>query len=384
MTNVVNRQRINLDLTASFIDFVQPTPFGLYDNDPQFRHDADAMVRYVYAKLGGRMLGLEITNREVYAGFEDAMLEYSAMVNSYQAKSLIVSLLGQPTGSFNPTAMPRFSLDQSTRMAQAYGTEFGVGGSRQMHSGSIPMKAGQQTYDLQALLSASGDITAGQRIRVEEVMHYEPNTNYAVFGVDPEAQFFNQEFGFNSFTTSTAYYMLPVWENVLRATEFKMSLKVRRSNYSWNIVNNVLTVFPVPEFNMPMFLKYYIEGDDPYANQPTGVTTGIQNIPFSNMSYTATNSIGQQWVRRFAYALIKETLGQVRSKVAEVPIPDGTLTLNGLELIAQSQDEMQNLREDLQTLLESLTYRQLSEQQIDQAEALQKTLNKVPMLIYIG
>ncbi len=383
---MADRKSINLDLSASFRDVVNPTPFGLYDADPQFQHDADAMVRFVFTKLGGRVLGLEITNREVYSAFEESLLEFGAMVSSYQAKSIITSILGVPTGSIGNIngVMPRFSLEQISRQAEAYSSEALVGGSRTLHSASIQIKDGVQKYDLQALLSQSGQIQAGQRIRPEEVFHFSPTAAYRFFDTNSAINYLNSEFHFESFTPETVFYMLPVWEDVLRATEMKMSQKIRRSNYSWNIINNVLTVLPVPQMNMPLYFTYYIAGDDPWANQPTGVATNLSNIPVGQLNYSSTNSIGQQWIRRFAFALVKETLGQIRSKSLGVPIPNGTLTLNGLELVAQAREEMQFLREDLRTLLESMTYSALSKQEMDQSDAIQKQLNKVPIPIWVG
>jgi hypothetical protein len=216
------------------------------------------------------------------------------------------------------------------------------------------------------------------------VFHFSPLASYRFFDTNSAINYLNSEFQFESFTPETIFYMLPVWEDVLRFTEMKMSQRVRRSNYSWNCVGNVLSIMPMPMTSLPLYITYYIAGDDPWAGQPTGVTTNIASIPFGNMSYSATNAVGQQWVRRVAFALVKETLGQVRSKVQDVPIPDGTLTLNGLELIAQAREELQFLRDDLKTLLDSMTYSSLSAQELTQAEALQRQLSMVPTFIYVG
>lgn len=376
---------MNLDLSASFKDVEgYRTPFGYFDNDLAFQSACDSMVRFVYTKLGGRTLGIEITNFDVYACVEESMLEYSGMVNSYQAKSVISSLLGSSTGSMTDGKMPRFSLDQLVRQADAYSSEALVGGTRQLHSSSIMLEAGTQRYDLQHLLSQSGDITANDRIRIEQVMHFSPTSGYLYLDAATGLNYLNQEFKFESLTPDKAFYMLPVWEDLLRQQQLKTSEKVRRSNYSWNIINNELMVYPAPLNNLPIYFTYYIANDDPWKNSPSGVTTNLSNIPFSNLTYSSMNSLGQQWVRRFAFALAKEVLGQVRSKVEEVPIPDGALRLNGLELINQARDEQNFLREDLKVLLDSTTYGSLSQQQIDQADALQRQLSKIPTFIFVG
>ena len=77
-----------LDLTASFAHVVNPTPFGIYDAEASFVSASDGMVEYAYRKLGGSILQVELTNRDIYTCFEEAILEYSSVVNaSYIALS---------------------------------------------------------------------------------------------------------------------------------------------------------------------------------------------------------------------------------------------------------------------------------------------------------
>mgnify|MGYP001407887903 CR=1 FL=1 len=64
-------------------------------------------------------------------------------------------------------------------------------------------------------------------------------------------------------------------------------------------------------------------------------------MPFENTPYQAINSIGKQWIRRFALALSKETLGNVRSKIGSIPIPGDSVTLDGPALLSQSQTEQE-------------------------------------------
>lgn len=375
---------MNLDITASFADVISPTPFGYYDADTAFRRDADGMVRYVYSKLGGRTLGIEMWNQDVYASFEEALLEYSAMVNSYQAKSVISGLIGGATGSLQDGRMPNPTLGQAVRQAGAYSSEALVGGARTLHSASIMMRHGQQKYDLQYYLSQSGQISASQRIQVEEVYHFPPINSYRFFDSNSSLNYLNNEFKFESFTPETVFYMLPVWEDVLRQQAMKTSHKVRRSNYSWNVINNELIVYPTPTSAVPMHFTFYIVNDDPYRNSPANVITNLSNVPFGNIPYSSINALGQQWVRRFALALSKEVLGQVRSKMQTIPIPDGSLTLNGPDLIAQAREEQQYLRQELRDLLDQMTYQMLAQNEMNASDALQRQLSKVPNLIYVG
>jgi hypothetical protein len=55
------------------------------------------------------------------------------------------------------------------------------------------------------------------------------------------------------------------------------------------------------------------------------------------------------WIKDYASAVAKMTLGQARSKFAQLAGPQGGVSLNGNDLIAQAQAEMEKLEEDLKT-----------------------------------
>lgn len=384
-------QSIILDLTASFADVSTPTPFGVYDSSTAFQSDADGMIKLVNGKLGGNILDVELTNRDVYACFEEATLEYSAMVNSYQAKSMLADVMGSPTGSLEgkEQKLARLNLALAKRRAEAYSSEALVGGTRQLLSASIDLKVGRQVYDLQDLLSGSGEILAGERAEVREVYHYSPTAAYRFFDTTSAINYLHNQFSFESFTPETIFYLLPIWEDVLRAQQLEMSHKIRRSNYSYSMVNNVLRIFPTPTLAIPLHFTYFKVSatEDPFDSSEDPLVDGISNlsnVPFGNIDYGKLNSIARQWIRRFSLALAKEVLGQIRNKVNAVPIPNGDLTLNGPQLISDAKEEQARLKDELRDLLESTTYATLAQQERDQAEALLSQLGKIPMGIFVG
>jgi len=114
---------------------------------------------------------------------------------------------------------------------------------------------------------------------------------------------------------------------------------------------------------------------------------GINNmntLPFENLPYDKINSIGKQWIRRFALAISKEMLGQVRSKFGTIPIPGESVTLNGDKLIAEGKEEQKDLREELKTQLAEMTYAKLGEDNAKIAEDAQKVNTFIPNLIFVG
>ena len=378
-----------LDLTASFVYASSPTPFGIYDALPSFQTEADGMVRLIYSQFGGNVLDVEITNRDVYTCLEQSVLEYSAIINSYQARSVLANIIGSATGSLQgqQNKNPRMDLSLAKRKADAFSSEALVGGTRTLHSASINARIGVQKYDLNVLLSASGEVPPGSgKAELREVFHFSNTAAYRFFDTTSAVNYLHNQFNFESFTPETVFYLLPVWEDMLRAQQLEQSHRIRRSNYSYNIVNNVLTIYPVPTSDTKLYFTYYINGDDVYdSNDPfTNGVSNLSNVPFGNINYAQINSLGKQWIRRYALALSKEVLGQVRSKIASVPIPNGTLQLNGPALISESQMEKETLRMELKEFLELTTHERLAQQQMEQAENLKKVLQAVPWGIFVG
>ena len=76
-------------------------PLGVYADSEQFLTGAAKQVKFTYKRLGGDVLDIEITEQNVYAAYEDAVLEYSYQVNLYQTKNALGSALGSPTASFD-------------------------------------------------------------------------------------------------------------------------------------------------------------------------------------------------------------------------------------------------------------------------------------------
>ena len=124
---------------STFTNTLNPTPFGFFDSDANFQTEADAMVTFVKRKLGDDILSVELTKKQIWACFEESFLEYGSIVNQYQAKSQLLSLLGMQTGSLNEATqkLPRDTLNYIIRLAEPYAVEAGLGGTYNTLSGSI-------------------------------------------------------------------------------------------------------------------------------------------------------------------------------------------------------------------------------------------------------
>lgn len=371
------------------------TPFGFFDSDPDFAAEADKIVEFTRRKLGEPVMHVHLSSSQVYASFEEACLEFSAIMNQYQAKSVLAQFLGSPTGSLSGSenTYPARLLEFQKRMAEPYGEEAGVGGSHAMHSASLELQVGVQKYDLQTILSgthpAMTGSTANTRIQLRKVYHYSPLSTYRFFGTTSALNYLNNQFSFESFTPETVFYLLPIWEDILRGMQFKTSDKVRRSNYSYEVHNNVLTIYPPPGQNLQLLIDFQLTPDPTVpANAQDAVmrrgVANLSNVPFGNITYSRVNSIGKQWIRRFAFCLAKETEGQIRAKMSSIPIPNGELTLNGPELISDARADMEALRAELRDMLEELTYDKLAAREAELAASIQASIKEIPLGIYIG
>ena len=112
---------------------------------------------------------------------------------------------------------------------------------------------------------------------------------------------------------------------------------------------------------------------------------GVNNmntLPFPNVPYKNINSIGKQWIRRFALALSKETLGQVRSKLALFPFP-ATSNAEWAALISE-EEEQSALRDELKTVLDEMAYGALAEGDAAMQNSISEVVNKIPTGIYMG
>jgi len=383
---------------ATFANTDSPTPFGIYDADADFILEADPMVTFVKRKLGDDILSVELTKKQIWMCFEEATLEYSRHMNEYQAKSQLSNLLGNSLNSVagqGPSGaqdkFPRETLEFLMRKAEPYASFAAVGGSYNIISGSIELVPGKQDYNIyedMMIRDSNGDevvaadVYPNQKLRIYDVMHTSPQAAYRFFDTTSAINYLNNEFAFESFTPETVFYVLPVYEDVLRQQQMNVSNRVRRSNYSYEMIGKNLRIFPMPTEPRNLWIKFSLPQDGLIPDIPDSSidgVNGLSNIPFGNLAYSNINSVGRQWIRQYTLALAKEVLGRVRSKFGSIPIPNGDLSLDGDSLKSEAQSEKDALRDKLRELLDSLTYDKLLESQAAEVTNMQTILKAIPV-----
>jgi hypothetical protein len=379
-----------------------PTPFGAFDNFSDFQTEADQMVVFIKRKLGDDILSVELTKKMIFSSFEEATMEYGAILHQYQAKSELLNYLGYSTGSDVQQKLPRQNLEYLQRFAEPYAMEANIGGSYNFISGSITLASGKQDYDLytelknesgtalfslgsNAVTSSDGTYHIRGKMKISEVYHFDPQAAYRFFDTTSAINYLNNEFSFESFTPETIFYVLPVFEDILRAGQLDTSNRLRRSNYSYEVVGTKIRIFPTPTGQLEgkklwVRVRHYPDPLNPsYEDNSIYGVSDLSNIPYNNLNYNKINSIGKQWIRQYTLALSMETLGRVRSKFGSIPVPGSDVSLDGKDLISEGRSDKEKLVTTLKEMLETLTYDSLIEKSATRAENLQKQLKYIPI-----
>ena len=403
-------------------------PIGLYTTggdlyDANFLSGAADQVAYVYKKLGGDVLDIELTPANVYSAYEESVLEYSYQINLHQSKNMLSDVLGNSTASFDHEGQmtagdasgsnvnlkyPRFQFTYARRVGEGIAEEAGVGGHLTEYSASFSSSTNQSTYDLQDIIysaslnnedNGNGDpvsfsgLVGNNKVRITRVYYKTPAAMWRFFGYYGGINVIGNMMTYGQFADDSTFEIIPAWQNKMQAMAYEDHIYTRISHYSYDLVNNNLTLYPAPDNRITdkYWVKFTIErdawDDDPDGIRDTGVG-GINNInalPFDNIPYQNINAIGKHWIRRYALALCKEMLGQIRGKFGgSIPIPGDSVTLNSSDLLSQAATEQTALIDELKKILDETTYLQLMKNDAELLEATGKILEETPSPIFVG
>lgn len=430
------------------------TPFGFFDGDAQFTSFAPRAADWAAKRLGYPIVDVEMIDIQFYACFEEAVTEYSAQVNQFSIKQNLFSLRGTSTDvNLTTSVLQTQPLPFYLKLSEAYGAEVGAGGNVDWRKASLKVKKGVQTYDLQGLFEhCYKDAKTGQvrkePIEVKRIFHEAPPSLNKIY--DPIAsgmthQTVMNEFGWGNMSIAGSQFLLrPLNEDIMRLQAIEFNESVRRSAYSFELINNKLTLFPIPEKDYTLWFDYvfkrerdmaavqgYVDADDfnvipktqtqvseetreqvvvdnnsgnPHASHntnpttsettgtsdescdifPDGSVTDFSNVPYQFHNFATINDVGKRWIMKYYLALCKELLGSIRAKYQSIPIPGGETSLDGDALRSEAATEKEQLitelREDLEVTSRSTTSESLNQV----ADNLQENLKKVPNFLYIG
>ena len=370
------------------------TAFGFYNNDIEFQIDCVKVAKFVTTRLGYPLMDVELQTGSIFTAFEEAITTYGNELYAYLIRENILDLTGLPFENIDLSEVivsPNF--ETIIRLSEQYGEEAGVGGNVTWYKDFIPLTSSVQDYDLKIWAKDKG-ITGS--IEIKRVFFQEPTPASARY-LDPFDGFgFGGVaaaglLGLGGFGGSMGYLMMPLNYDMQVIQAIEMNEQVRLSNYSFEIHNNVIRIFPIPgpyeisgvgddvEHGQCGNLWFeYIERNERISSSiecAEGKITNVSNMPYQNPVYSLINSVGRQWIFEYTLAICKEILGYVRGKYSTVPIPNAEMTLNQADLLGAATAEKTALLERLRTYFDENSRAALLER---------KVREQVPRVIYIG
>ena len=381
------------------------TPYGTYDSDNSFMSESLGVCKFVSRRLGHPVMQLEINSGSIFAMFEEAVNEYSQQMNHYNMKNWMWNAYGTTdrvsgsgygnsgshsetmgTGSFEPQTP---SMGTTFMLSEQYGQAVNVGGNADLYSGSVTLSSGSQVYNLDNATFESSPST-GDRVEVQRVFNH-PKAAISKF-YDPYVGSFDQQqmidnFGLGDVSPAVSFILRPISHDISRAQAIETSDLVRKSAYSFELINNKLRVFPIPTDTGDKLWFHYYKRSELRSTTNSSLTNKVSdpsNIPYKFITYEEINSAGRQWIKKYTLALSKELLGIVRSKYASMPLPNGEVSLDGEALKSEGREEKDQLLTELKEFLESVSLKEQAVTEQEVADANQGVLNKAPLGIYIG
>ena len=376
------------------------TAFGFYNNDVEFQIDCLKVAKFVTTRLGYPLMDVELQSGSIFTAFEEAITTYGNELYAYLIRENILDLTGLPYAELDLSETiisPNF--ETIIRLSEQYGEEAGVGGNVPWYKGSVPLTSSVQDYDLKVWAKDQG-ITGS--IEIKRVFFQEPTPASARY-LDPFDGFgFGGVaaaglLGLGGFGGGMGYLMMPLNYDMQVIQAIEMNEMVRLSNYSFEIHNNVIRIFPIPGpydgdgvtegASCGNLWFEYIKSNDRISSSvqcAEGLISNVSNIPYQNPIYRLINSVGRQWIFEYTLALCKEILGYVRGKYSTVPIPNADMTLNQADLLAAATAEKTALLERLRAYFDETSRAKLLERKVLEQDAVLKELDQVPRVIYIG
>ena len=383
------------------------TAFGFYNNDIEFQIDCLKVSKFVTKRLGYPLMYVELQTGSIFTAFEEAITMYGNELYAYLIRENVLDLTGLPYENIDLSEVivqPNF--DTIIRLSEQYGEEAGVGGNVTWYKGSVPLTSSVQDYDLKVWAKQQG---ISSSIEIKRVFYQEPIPASARYLAPFDGFGFGGVaaaglMGMGGFGGSMGFLMMPLNYDMQIIQSIEMNQMVRLSNYSFEVHNNVIRIFPIPG-------PYDVSGVDDFAEDIDGSCncgnlwfeyilrderlesslicaedkiTNVSNMPYQNPVYSLINSVGRQWIFEMTLAICKEILGYVRGKYSTVPIPNAEMTLNQSDLLGAATAEKTALLERLRAYFDENSRASLLERKVREADAVLKELDQVPRVIYIG
>ena len=276
----------------------------------------------------------------------------------------------------------------TTTIAQNYAAEAGVGGYVTWYTGSLDMTQGVQDYNLNAWAAASASLENGDSIEIKRIFYQEPPAIARYFdpyaGTGTGIQSLLESFGFGQFSPGINFLLMPINFDVQRIQAIELNDEIRKADFSFDIRNNQLRIFPIPDRDRKLFFEYVkmSEKSNPVSNTRPNIVTDVMNVPYRNPIYSNINAVGRTWIYKFTLALCREIEAHIRIQYSNLNI-QGVGPLQGNELISDARTEKENLLTELKEMLNEVSRKSQLERKQQEAQFARETMQNIPTTIYI-
>ena len=280
------------------------------------------------------------------------------------------------------------NLAAQIRIADTYGGEAGVGGTVREYTGSLDLIPGQQNYDLNTWAAASASLQDGDSIEVRQVFYQEPPAIVRYFdpyaGTGTGVQGLLETFGFGSYSPGINFMLMPVYWDVQKIQAIEFNDQVRKSAFSFDLVDNQLRIFPVPGdiyAGGKLWFRYIkrIEQNKPTVSTVRNVVSDVMRVPYRNPIYSNINHVGRMWIYRYTLALCKEIEGQVKTALDTGATPG---MFKGTELLTDARTEKADLLAELKEMLNEVSRKSQLERKQQEADFTRQSMLNIPLPIY--
>jgi hypothetical protein len=197
--------------------------------------------------------------------------------------------------------------------------------------------------------------------------------------------------GFGTQSPAINFMLMPLNFDMSILQAIELNDTIRKSGFSFNIINNKLQIFPIPTRNQLLTFKYVKNSEKNRVLSPegtygagNGVVTDLSNVPYQQIKYSTINQPGRFWIFEYTLVLAKELLALIRGKYQTTPIPGDSVSLNQQDLFNSSDKDKISLIEKLRKDLEETSRRAQLKRKEEENASLKQTLTDFPMPIWIG
>jgi len=369
------------------------TPFGFYDNNPEFQVDADKFATFAARRLGYPIVDIELQKYNFYAALEEAVTIYANELYGFKIRDNYLTFEGAEATFDAEDTIVVPNLGRIIQISEQYGVEAGTGGNVDWHTGEVNLTSSVQDYDLEAWAKANIPHYKDHDIEIMRVFYEAPPAILRYFdpyiGTGMGTMNLMDTFGWDGYSPAGVDFLLmPINYDLQVIQTIEFNDMIRRANYSFEMHNNKLRLFPIPDGSVSkLYFQYILNSERSSASFVVGGSSTISQIydvPYKNPDYDKINSVGRSWIFEYALALCKEMLGYIRGKYQVVPIPGDNVTLNANDLISAATGEKERLIDRLRAYLGELSREKLLERRAAESDFIQKELGNVPFPVYIG